>query len=191
MENLFRSERLVYRAVEESDESFFHRIQSDVSAYANSDSGILKPMTKKESQSHMEYVANKTLLGVIICLPPSEESGPIPTPIGSIYLTAPKSGEEHHRNAYISVDIIKEYQRKGYGGEAIHWATDWGFKIAGLHRVGIEHYSYNEGAERLYTRLGFTLEGRKRELLWHNGGWHDYLSYSILESEWAGIKARG
>lgn len=37
----------------------------------------------------------------------------------------------------------------------------------------------------LYERkLGFVFEGRKRELLWYNGGWHDLLSFSMLEREW-------
>ncbi|MCJ1445426.1 MAG: hypothetical protein MMC23_005931 [Stictis urceolatum] len=207
MEDLFRSTRLEYRAVEDTpeDAAFFHRIQSDVAAFANSDSGLLKPMTTKESKAHMDFVANKTLLGVIICLRSGSEQAagredgqvesavtggqPSSIPIGSIYLTASKLGEVHHRNAYISVDIIAPYQRRGYGSEAIHWVLDWGFRIAGLHRIGIEHYSYNEGAGELYTKLGFTLEGRKREVLWHNGDWHDWLSYSILKSEWEAMEA--
>ncbi|KAH6675770.1 acyl-CoA N-acyltransferase [Halenospora varia] len=188
MENLFRSSRLVYRAVEDTpeDEAFVHRIQSDVVAYANSDSGLLKPMTKKESKAHKDYIANKTLLGVIICLqhPSTKDPATLPEPIGSIYLTAPKPGDEHHRNCYISIDIIAPYQRMGYGGEAIEWALDWGFRIAGLRRIGIEAFSYNQGARVLYERLGFEYEGCKRELLWHNGGWHDYLSFSMLEQEW-------
>ncbi|KAF4629149.1 hypothetical protein G7Y89_g8994 [Cudoniella acicularis] len=186
MENLFRSARLVYRAVEDTpeDEAFIHAVQSDIVAMANSDSGLLKPLSKKESQAHKDYVANKTLLGVIICLKPTEWTTETPKPIGTIYLTASKPGDEHHRNSNISIDIVAPYQRTGYGSEAIEWALDWGFRIAGLHRIGIEAFSYNQGARELYERLGFVYEGSKRELLWHNGGWHDYLSFSMLEREW-------
>jgi RimJ/RimL family protein N-acetyltransferase len=57
--------------------------------------------------------------------------------------------------------------------------------MAGLHRIGIEAFSYNEGARELYEKkLGFVYEGCKRELLWFNGGWHGYLSWSMLEDEW-------
>jgi RimJ/RimL family protein N-acetyltransferase len=193
MENLFRSARLIYRAVEDTpeDEAFMHSIQSDIVAQANSDSGLLKPMTKKESAKHKSYVADKTLIGVIICLAvPASSPVPVlpaatpPVPIGSMYLTAPKSGEEHHRNSYISIDITAPYQRQGYGSEAINWILDWGFRIAGLHRIGIETFSYNNGAKELYGRLGFVQDGCKRECLWYNGGWHDYLSFSMLEHEW-------
>ncbi|RDL29903.1 Acyl-CoA N-acyltransferases (Nat) [Venustampulla echinocandica] len=200
MDGLFRSARLIYRTVEDTpeDEAFMHTIQSDVDAMANSDSGLLKPMTLQDSRKHKDYVANKTLLGVIICLaPPAARAGtpslaaPIaPVPIGSIYLTAPKPGEAHHRHSYISIDIIAAYQRKGYGSEAIDWVMDWGFRIAGLHRIGIEAFSYNQGARELYERLGFVYEGCKRELLWFNGGWHDFLSFSILDHEWKARQER-
>jgi RimJ/RimL family protein N-acetyltransferase len=197
MANAFTSQRLTYRAVENTpaDANLMHRIQSDYVALAASDSGLLKPMTREESGKHRQYVAEKTLLGVIICLPNSskqdhqsleQESAETVAEIdiGSIYLTAPRLGNEHHRNSHISLDILAAYQNKGYGTEAINWILQWGFQMAGLHRIGIETFSYNEGAQRLYQKLGFVLEGRSRESLWYDGKWHDYLSFSMLEHEW-------
>jgi RimJ/RimL family protein N-acetyltransferase len=195
MANTFTSQRLTYRAVENNtaDADLMHRIQSDYAALAASDSGLLKPMTREESGKHRQYVAEKTLLGVVICLrhPPlqdqatqSPDQAATETPIGSIYLTAPRPGQEHHRNSFISLDILAAYQNKGYGSEAINWVLEWGFQIAGLHRIGIDTFSYNEGARRLYPKLGFVLEGRSRESLWYAGKWHDYLSFSMLEHEW-------
>jgi RimJ/RimL family protein N-acetyltransferase len=189
MANAFTSARLTYRAVENSpaDADLMHRIQSDYAALAASDSGLLKPMTREESGKHREYVAEKTLLGVVICLAPSatdDQTASAETPIGSIYLTAPRPGQEHHRNSHISLDILAAYQNKGYGTEAINWVLEWGFQMAGLHRIGIETFSYNEGALRLYQKIGFALEGRSRESLWYNGKWHDYVSFSMLEHEW-------
>ena len=186
MNDPFRSQRLLYRAVEDNDEdaAFFHSIQSDVRAYANSNSSLLKPQSSALSAKFKSYVAEKTLLGVVICLPGVSGETP-PNPIGCIYLTKPQAGHEHHRNSNISIDIVAPYQRQGYGSEAIMWALDWGFRVAGLHRIGIEGYSWNQGAMELYERLGFVLEGRQRESLWYQGGWHDYLSFSMLEGEWA------
>jgi RimJ/RimL family protein N-acetyltransferase len=200
MANAFTSQRLTYRAVENTpaDSDLMHRIQSDYAALAASDSCLLKPMTKEESEKHRQYVAEKTLLGVIICLAPSStkdqatqsaEQASTESPIGSIYLTAPRPGHEHHRNSHISLDILAEYQNKGYGTEAINWVLEWGFQRAGLHRIGIETFSYNEGAQRLYQKMGFVLEGRSRESLWHEGKWHDYLSFSMLEHEWRARKS--
>lgn len=188
MANTFNSARLTYRAVENTpaDADLMHRIQSDYAALAASDSGLLKPMTKEDSGKHREYVAEKTLLGVVICLKSSSEdqAASTETAVGSIYLTAPRPGHGHHRNSAISLDILAPYQNKGYGTEAINWVLEWGFQIAGLHRIGIDTFSYNEGAYKLYEKIGFVLEGRSRESLWYNGKWHDYVSFSMLEHEW-------
>jgi RimJ/RimL family protein N-acetyltransferase len=185
VKDMFRSKRLLYRAVEDTaaDEAFMHTIQSDIVSFASSDTSLLKPMTRAESKKHRDYVKDKTLIGVIICLPPAAPDQE-PIPIGSIYLRGPRPGQEHHRNSDISVDIITPYQRKGYGSEAIVWILEWGFRHGGLHRIGIECFSYNEGARRLYEGLGFVFEGRRREVFWYNGGWHDLLSLGMLEGEW-------
>jgi len=84
----------------------------------------------------------------------------------------------------MSIQICREEQRKGYGSEAIKWALEWGFLAGGLHRVSIGCFSFNEGARRLYERLGFVVEGRTREVVWKNGGWHDSIEMGMLEGEW-------
>ena len=59
----------------------------------------------------------------------------------------------------MGIQICREEQGKGYGSEAIKWVLEWGFLAAGLHRVTIGCFSFNEGARRLYERLGFVVEG--------------------------------
>ncbi|KAF2139649.1 uncharacterized protein K452DRAFT_205304, partial [Aplosporella prunicola CBS 121167] len=182
----FRSARLIYHALEDTpeDDAFVHSVQSDAQAYVGSTTSLLRPESRKASESFRAHLEN-LLLGVIVCLAPPPSVPPAaPVPIGIIYLTSPRPGREHHRNSYISVDIVAPHQRQGYGSEAIEWVLNWGFQIAGLHRIAIESLSYNEGATRLYERLGFVLEGRKREAIWYNGEWHDMISFSMLEDEW-------
>lgn len=57
-----------------------------------------------------------------------------------------------------------------------------------MHRVGIRCCGWNEGAKRLYERLGFKLEGVMRELLWHENRWWDSYDLGMLEGEWAEIR---
>lgn len=80
--------------------------------------------------------------------------------------------------------IFKAYQNKGYGSEAIQWVLWWAFQQGGLHRISIGCFSYNDGARRLYEKLRFVYEGRLRESVWFNGGWHDTIWWSLLEDEW-------
>ncbi|KNG81687.1 GNAT family acetyltransferase [Aspergillus nomiae NRRL 13137] len=196
--NPFRSKRLAYRAIEDTpeDEDFIHSIQSDPLSYATSNSTLLKPQTRSDTlNGYKKNLVKDTLLAVIILLPTQNAhdqpgtAGPpqeMWTSIGIIALKKSEPGHGHHRKSSISIDIAKPYQNQGYGSEAIQWAVDWGFRKAGLHRIAVEAFSYNQGATRLYERLGFTFEGRQREAIWYDGDWHDLLTFGMLDREWKG-----
>lgn len=59
-----------------------------------------------------------------------------------------------------------------------------GFRIAGPHRIEIGCFEWNEGAGRLYERLGFRLEGRKRDFIWFDGRFYDTVEVLMLEHGW-------
>jgi RimJ/RimL family protein N-acetyltransferase len=99
-------------------------------------------------------------------------------------MTAPEPDEVIHRNTEIGLGLTPAAQGQGYGSEAIEWALDWAFQSAGMHRVAVKAFEYNEGACRLYERLQFKFEGRAREAFWHNGRWWDDVEYGMLEHEW-------
>lgn len=185
----FFSKRLVYRAVEDNsdDEEFIHLIQRDAEAQSGSSFSLLVPENKKASNKWREALLERTLMSAIVCLPAStaeEAAAPTPTPIGVVALKGISPGHEKNRVSYISIDVLDSWRGRGYGGEAIEWALGYGFQMAGLHRIGIETFSHNAGAMRLYEKLGFVREGCKREEIWFNGRWEDYITYGILEGEW-------
>ncbi|OJD29993.1 gnat family protein [Diplodia corticola] len=187
MRNPFRSERLLYRAIKDTpeDAAFVHSVQDDPEAYALSNMALLRPETTKSSAEWKKHLDEERLIAVIICIAPlSNPAEKDPVPIGIVSLAKPCAGLEHHRNSSIAIDVIEAHRGKGYGSEAIRWMVDWGFRTAGLHRIGIQCFSYNPGAARLYERLGFVPEGRRREEVWFNGAWHDVLQFSVLEHEW-------
>ncbi|KAI4151820.1 MAG: hypothetical protein LQ340_003264 [Diploschistes diacapsis] len=107
-------------------------------------------------------------------------------PIGAMCLNPPHGAGAgaHHRSADVAIDIAPKYQNRGYGSEAIRWILEWGFMHAGLHRIGIRVLGWNEGALRLYQRLGFVLESRERQAWWSRGRWWDDLGLGMLEEEW-------
>ncbi|KAI1441336.1 putative GNAT family acetyltransferase [Annulohypoxylon stygium] len=195
--NPFYSDRLIYRAVEDTpeDEAFVNLIQSDAEAQSGSSYGLLRPESVKASNEFKLHVAEKCLLGAIICLPTHETSPPsgrsAAQPVGIICLKSNPPRLAHHRWSDISIDIAKDYRGKGYGGEAIKWALWYGFQMAGLHRVQIGAFSFNMGAVNLYKKLGFTEEGRQRDYMWFDGGWHDHVLFSMLEDEWRALQKEG
>ncbi|KAJ5164030.1 Acyl-CoA N-acyltransferase [Penicillium coprophilum] len=206
---LHKSSRLVYRAAENSEEdiAFFQdRIINDETIQILSTGRLPRPSHKKSAEEFIKNIQG-SLLGVIICLPPpntpegeqksSTEDGSKlqstqnakPVPIGHISLfDLTGSGYTHHRNAMIGISLVDGYRGKGYGGEAINWALDWGFQHAGLHRITIGGFSYNPNALKLYRKLGFVDEGREREALYHCRAWHDIVNLSMLEHEWEALR---
>jgi RimJ/RimL family protein N-acetyltransferase len=182
MASSFRSERLLYRAPEDTpqDKAFIFSLQSDRACAENATGYLVKPMSSTDVDMFL-HTLQGCLLGVLVYLP--ESSAPLTTkPIGYVYLKS--TSHPHHRNSTMSIQICREEQGKGYGSEAIKWALEWGFLTAGLHRVSIGCFSFNEGARRLYERLGFVVEGRAREAVWKNGDWHDNIEMGMLEGEW-------
>ncbi|KAJ3580199.1 hypothetical protein NPX13_g360 [Xylaria arbuscula] len=115
---------------------------------------------------------------------PSSNSSRDPIPVGAISLSKPDDKHVQHADAYMSVIIAAEHQRKGFGREAIAWALDFAFDFARLHRVEISCYGWNIGAKRLYNSIGFTDEGTRRECVYFMGGWHDRYEMAMLEHEW-------
>ena len=53
----------------------------------------------------------------------------------------------------------------------------------GYHRVQLEVYGFNEPAQRLFERAGFTREGTRRRAYWRQGEWTDGVLYGLLEED--------
>jgi RimJ/RimL family protein N-acetyltransferase len=186
----FRSARLIYRAVRNpEDDTLFAAINDDRIGYINSNGSNIKLPTPSDAVAFREQVAGE-LLAVAICLPSSEDTLTPGIPIGQIHLKGYPPQLMHHRVTEISIDILPEWQNKGYGGEAIKWILEYAFLRAGLHKVRIRAFEWNEGAMRLYERLGFKLEGRARETLWHEGRFWDSVEYGMIDREWWAMKEK-
>ena len=193
MDNAFRSANLVYVAIEDNDEHrawIFDKIVSDPVTQAQT-SGASVPATKKSAAELVKYMANDALLAVLIRLPADpDQAGGAPTPVGFVDLQSRCKRAPWNRNSSIGIAIAREYQGKGYGSEAIEWVTDWAFTFGGMHKVTIGALSYNPGAVRLYTRLGFVEDGRIRHDIWFKGEWVDRIELGMLEDEWRTLRGR-
>lgn len=89
-----------------------------------------------------------------------------------------------HRNAQVRLFIAPTQQGRGYGGDALRTLAQYCFSELGLHRLSLVVRGDHEQALRLYTRIGFHVEGREREAAWSAGGWVDFLRMGMLAREW-------
>ena len=79
--------------------------------------------------------------------------------------------------------IFPEHRRRGYAFEAIWLALRYYFYERRCQKCTAEVYSFNEASARLQERLGFTLEGRLRRMVYTGGAFHDSLFYGITREE--------
>ncbi|MBE0610648.1 MAG: GNAT family N-acetyltransferase, partial [Dehalococcoidia bacterium] len=59
----------------------------------------------------------------------------------------------------------------------------FGFEMMNLHRIQLEVYANNARARHVYEKVGFVLEGCRRQALYKFGRYHDVLVMSLLEGE--------
>lgn len=198
----FDTIRLAFRAVRQPEDlALFTAIGNDQSGFMNSNFSNTALPSSADTTKFLKSVAEDSLLGATIWrkdTPKSKEreemlnngasSGDLKsewgTAIGEIHLTKLPANAIHHRSTEIGIDILPGFQGKGYGREAIEWALDYAFRRAGLHRVRIRAFEWNTGALRLYEKVGFKIEGREREALWHEGRFWDSVELGMLEGEW-------
>ena len=74
-----------------------------------------------------------------------------------------------YRIALIGPDVFGH----GYGTEATRLVRDFAFGALGLHRLALEVNSFNAPAIAVYTKVGFVLEGVRRQAVRQDGDWYD------------------
>ncbi|KAI1161200.1 acyl-CoA N-acyltransferase [Nemania serpens] len=184
--NAFRSERLIYRALEDNDadlDFIFTHLESDPVNAALSNPSIHRPVSKKVIDERFKLMIKTAMLATMICLPdgPSGES----KPIGYVSI---KENLPFQRRGLLGIQISPAYQNKGYGTEVINWAIDWAFTWGGLHSLALGASLYNERAVSVYRKAGFKQEGVSREAVYRNRKWHDVVQMAILENEWEELR---
>lgn len=189
----FVSQRLVYRSVEVTDKEAFYTIISEPGCMELGLPKISRPPSRKQMDEFVNTYPEKALIFVFICLRENSSSG-IPSagkPIGSLNMGhSSLEAKKGHRATSFGIFISEAYRSKGYGMEATEWAIDWAFNYAGVHRIELWSFSYNEAAIRLWEKIGLRQEGRKRESVWFQRKWFDTVMYSILEQEWEAMRDR-
>jgi RimJ/RimL family protein N-acetyltransferase len=90
-----------------------------------------------------------------------------------------------HRKATLGILIgEREYWGRGFGTEATRLVVEHAFYNLNLHRVDLGVFAEHTAAVRMYEKLGFKVEGRLREALFHEGRYKDHLLMAILRDEY-------
>jgi ribosomal-protein-alanine N-acetyltransferase len=105
------------------------------------------------------------------------------TVIGSMVL----KNEENLPSRSATFGIIigdREYLDRGYGTEASMLFLDYAFAVLGYHKINLDFFEYNARAQAMYEKLGFVMEGRRRESHWSRGRFWDDILMGVTAEEW-------
>ena len=75
-------------------------------------------------------------------------------------------------NAYITISVRASHRGKNIGTKLMETAESFA-RSKGIRRLELEVFSRNDGAIKLYERLGYEIEGRRRNAVFDNGEFDD------------------
>lgn len=171
---MFTTERLILRSYVESDLDDLLRLWEDplVQPLVTSDSvTLLGPKFKETIRAQIE----RATFGAIIAL---KETGEFMGQ-GAITVLEPKN-----RDGTFGICLLPKFWSNGYGTEATKFMVDHSFKWFNLNRMSLAVFGNNARAIAVYEKLGFIMEGRKRQAVWMDNRWEDLLTMGILRDEW-------
>ena len=95
------------------------------------------------------------------------------------------------KRAFLSCELGYKFDRRywgmGYAQESICKCLSIAFKELGLHRVEAQVLRENLSSKRLLYRLGFELEGVRKQNVKIHGEWRDHELYALLSPDIDGI----
>jgi len=99
--------------------------------------------------------------------------------------------DRHHRRAEIGYDLAHAEWGQGIGGEAVSAVLRFGFDVLQLHRFDAYTIIDNHESVRMLQRLGFQLEGVRREYSWEDDGtFHGSGVFGLLRHEYQSTGAK-
>lgn len=171
------TERLVIRKTSVDDVDLI--LKTDKQEVTQKFLGGIKNKTKEERILFLEKKISKfkdELAGSLtVCL----KDG---TPIGITGLSI----DENNNCAKLGYIFDYDYCNKGYCTEASKKLLDVGFNELKLNKIFADTIDGNISSIRVLEKLGFTLEGRRRESAYmkETNEYKDFLDYGILTNEY-------
>jgi len=179
---MFKTNRLVLRAYDPAqDDAVMLECWNDLELQRATRAEFIIPLGKPFLDTIHGWVANALIWVTIV----EATSGQV---VGNCALW--HDGPAKNRDPQLGITIAKPFWDKGYGTEVMAWARDHAFNDLGMHRISLGVFGHNARAQKVYKRIGFVEEGRKRSAIWVNGKWEDVILMAITEDDWRAMKAQ-
>ncbi|KAF9475815.1 acyl-CoA N-acyltransferase [Pholiota conissans] len=170
---MFETKQLILRGYRPTDEDFFLSLFNDYDILVNLTTEYVTPNIENH-RVRLEGVIKSALCVVV------EEKGSYDR-IGLALVDIPTP---RNLDGEVGIALKKQAWGKGYASEVMEWLVGYSFKGLGLRRLSLFAFSSNTRAIALYEKIGFKHEGRKREAIWKEGEWVDYVWMGLLSREY-------
>lgn len=173
-----KGKKVILRAVEKRDIQLFLRWfnDSEVIQYLQT----YLPITELAEEKWHERMSLSESDVVLIIEAVSENEEAIP--IGSCGLHGINWKD---RTATFGIAIgEKEFWSSGYGTEATILLIIYAFEQLNLHRISSSVYDFNERSCKMQEKVGFKIEGVRREAIYKNGRYAGEIVLGLLKKEW-------
>lgn len=85
-----------------------------------------------------------------------------------------------------ALGIVRPYWGRGYGQEAVRLVLRYYFHELRYQKANVHVYAFNERSLRFHERLGFTVEGRLRRMIFTGGRHYDEIWLGMTREEFDG-----
>lgn len=166
---------LAFRPVEERDLDFVMAMRNDPSTWTQlTDPLPLYPGDQKRWLESLGRSSRKYyFIGDLV-------DASVPK---SVALVRMDEHDPMNRSIRVGADVAAAFRRQGYGKLTYYWIRNYAFRTLNCHRIWLEVLETNYAALKLYELVGFKSEGVRREAIYRDGRYLNYLLMSILESE--------
>lgn len=100
--------------------------------------------------------------------------------VGQLTLHTYPTRPRRHHSGDLGIAVRDDWQGRGVGTALMAAAIDLADNWLNLTRLGLEVYTDNEAAIRLYTKFGFEIEGALRRVAFRDGQFVDSYAMSRL-----------
>ncbi len=173
---MLTGENVVLRARKQSDVAVLHRdLHDDVATRVRTDGRPWTPVPVEQSTFTTRDTNPDGVASFTVADPVSDDV------LGSAVLWGI---DLHNRCAHIGLALVPAARGRGLAPEVLRVLCDYGFRIRGLHRIGIETLTDNEPMIRSAQSVGFVREGTIRQGAWVSGQMVDEATFGLLADEW-------
>jgi RimJ/RimL family protein N-acetyltransferase len=99
------------------------------------------------------------------------------------------SCDTRHGTFKYGVAVFRDHWRKGYASDAVRIIKRYYFEELRYQKINAYVYSFNRSSIALQEHLGFTQEGKLRNMIFTNGQHYDEYVYGLTKSDYEKLKA--